>query len=361
MLFNPSRFRVARKRRRVSKTRLAELAGVHARAITAFEGGEYAPAPETAERLALALNFPIGFFFGDDLYEPSLASASFRSLARMTASTRESALAKGAMAIDFHDWLERRFRLPACRLPDLQDEEPETAAMALRQEWGLGEKPVRNMVHLLESRGVRVFSLVEKSTDIDAFSLWRDATPFVFLNTMKSTEHSRFDAAHELGHLVLHRKVGVQGREAEREANRFASAFLMTRGSVLAHAPVFPSVSALIDLKKYWIVSVAALAYRLHALGVIRDWHYHRLCMEISQHGYRTREPAGAPPEMSLILGKVFQFLRSDGSTKADVAHDLKCNLEDLDEVIFGLVVTGLQGGGVQPTSKMERSFRLVK
>ncbi len=264
-MFNPSRLRVARKKRRYSKTRLAEGAGVILRAISAYESGEYSPTAETAARLAEALTFPVDFFFGDDLHEPTAETASFRSLARMTASTREAALASGAIAMLLHDWMERRFALPPCDLPDLRQEDPETAAITLRHEWGLGEKAVRNIVHLLESKGVRVFSMAE-STDVDAFSLWRDATPFVFLNTLKSAEHSRFDAAHELGHLVLHREAGVHGKQAEHEANRFASAFLMPRSSILERAPVFPSLSALIQLKKQWIVSVAALAYRLHAL-----------------------------------------------------------------------------------------------
>jgi Zn-dependent peptidase ImmA (M78 family) len=199
------------------------------------------------------------------------------------------------------------------------------------------------MVHLIESKGVSVFSMLE-TNDIDAFSLWRDDTPFVFLNTKKSSERSRFDAAHELGHLVLHRGVGSRGKDAETEPNEFASAFLMPRSSVLANAPIFPSLSVLIGLKKQWIVSVAALTYRLHALRLIKDWHYRMLCIEIAKNGYREQEPEPASPEMSLVLGKVFQILRSEGVTKSDVARELKFSREDLDEVIFGLVVTSLQG-----------------
>jgi IrrE N-terminal-like domain len=60
--------------------------------------------------------------------------------------------------------------------------------------------------------------------------------PFVFLNTLKSGEHSRFDAA-ELGHLVLHRHAAPNGQEAEQDANAFASALLMPSASVRAHAP----------------------------------------------------------------------------------------------------------------------------
>jgi hypothetical protein len=45
----------------------------------------------------------------------------------------------------------------------------------------------------------------------------------------------RFDAAHELGHLVMHgHERPLPGPEAEREANQFASAFLMPRADVVA-------------------------------------------------------------------------------------------------------------------------------
>jgi Zn-dependent peptidase ImmA (M78 family) len=261
----------------------------------------------------------------------------------------------------FHDWVKERFALPTCNLPDLRGEDPETAALELRHGWGQGERPIRNMVHLLESKGVSVFSILE-TNDIDAFSLWRDDTPFVFLNTKKSAERSRFDAAHELGHLVLHRGVDARGKDAESQANQFASAFLMPRGSVLANAPIFPSLSILISLKKQWIVSVAALTYRLHALRLIKDWHYRTLCIEIARNGHREREPEPASPEMSLIFGKVFQMLRSEGVTRADVARELKFSREDLDEVIFGLVVTGIQGGRrTERRDVSDRSLHVVE
>jgi Zn-dependent peptidase ImmA (M78 family) len=204
------------------------------------------------------------------------------------------------------------------------------------------------MIHLVESKGIRVFSMAEESTDIDAFSMWGDKTPFMFLNTLKSSEHSRFDVAHELGHLVLHRRTGLHGKEAEHEANRFASAFLMPRSGVLSHATALPTltVRALVELKKQWIVSVAALAHRLHALNIIKEWHYRHLCIEIAKNGYRKNEPATAPPEMSLVLKKIFQSLRTDGISKADVARDLKLYPADLDQTIFGLVVAALPGGG---------------
>ncbi len=90
----------------------------------------------------------------------------------------------------------------------------------------------------------------------------------MFLNLQKTAEHGRFDAAHELGHLVLHRHGSPGGREAEREAHAFASAFLMPEASVIARAPRFATIDQLEKLKRIWGVSVAALNHRLHTIGM---------------------------------------------------------------------------------------------
>ena len=360
-MFSPSRLRVARKRRGLNKTQLAERIGVDLRSVTGYERGDYEPSGDTLGRIAVALRFPAAFFAGADLHEPTNRTASFRSMARMAASRREAALASGALAFLLNDWIEARFALPQPDLLDLREEDPETAAMVLRQHWLLGEKPIRNVVHLLESKGVRVYSMAEDTAEVDAFSLWREATPFVFLNTQKSAERSRFDAAHELGHLVLHRHDEPRGREAEQEANRFASAFLMPRGSVLAHAPMMPTLETLIRLKHHWIVSVGALAYRLQALGLLSEWNYRGLCIDMGQRGYRTAEPEGAQREMSLVIPKIFAALRDDGMTKADVAAALHIEPDELDRLVFGLALMGLHNdASPSPTPPRAPKLRLV-
>jgi len=361
-MFSPSRLRVARKRRGLNKTQLAEQIGVDLRSVSGYERGDYEPSGDTLGRIVTALRFPAEFFAGPDLHEPTNRTASFRSMARMAASHREAALASGALAFLLNDWIDDRFTLPSPDLLDLREEDPETAAMMLRQHWMLGEKPIRNVVHLLESKGVRVYSMSEDTAEVDAFSLWREATPFVFLNTQKSAERSRFDAAHELGHLILHRHDEPRGREAEHEANRFASAFLMPRGSVLAHAPMIPSLEALIRLKHHWIVSVGALAYRLHALGLLSEWHYRGLCIEMSQRGYRSNEPEGGQREMSMIIPKIFAALREDGIAKDDVSTALHIEPDELDRLVFGLAVMGVHSdGAISPTPRRFPNLQLVK
>lgn len=343
-MFTPSRLTLARKRRGLMKNRLAAFVGVTVRSISAYESGDAEPSDTTIDALSKVLRFPREFFSAPDVDEPVPQSASFRALTNMTASQRDAALAAGALAIELNRWIDERFKLPTPDVPDLRGYSPEAAADALRSRWGLGERPIGNMVHLLEAKGVRVYSLAEQCHEVDAFSMWR-SEGFVFLNTLKSAEHGRFDAAHELGHLVLHRHGGPRGREAEHEANQFASAFLMPRASVLAGAPPFVTVDGLVELKPAWTVSVAALAHRLHAVGVVTEWHYRSLCIEIAQRGYRKSEPRGVPRETSQVFKKVFEALREEGVSKGDVARQLLMHVADLDALVFGLVMTQLQGG----------------
>jgi Zn-dependent peptidase ImmA (M78 family) len=204
------------------------------------------------------------------------------------------------------------------------------------------------MVHLLESRGVRVFSLSEDSRSMDAFSCWRGGVPYVFLNTMKTAEHSRMDAAHELGHLVLHWDGVARGREVEHQAQLFASAFLMPRGSVLAEAPRSGRLDQLIKIKKNWRVSVSALAVRMKALGLLSDWQYRGLFIEMGHMGYRTTEPNGIQPETSQVLAKMFKALREEKVTQEQIAGELSIYPDELAGLVFGLVLVPVEGGGTQ-------------
>jgi Zn-dependent peptidase ImmA (M78 family) len=309
--------------------------------------------------LAEVLKFPTSFFEAGDLAEIPDEAASFRSLSRMSASDRHAALASGRLALALHDWISARFRLPEPSVPKLgPGVDPETAAQIVRAEWSMGEKPVSNVVHLLEAHGVRVFSLAQECHEVDAFSLWRSAQPFVFLNTQKSGEHSRFDAAHELGHLVLHwhHELPQLNKQAEKEAHRFAAAFLMPAASVLSSVPRLPNLQDLMRGKRRWKVSVAAYTHRLHELKRLTDWQYRTLIVDISQRGYRTNEPKPIQRETSQILNKVFATLRREGVSKADIARELDLYPEDLDALVFGLAMLPVLGGsGSGKSSSFER------
>lgn len=345
-MFNRTRLELARRRLGLTKRALAVKARVAERSVAGYESGELVPPPVTVARLARALRFPESFFERPDVESIPQHGASWRALTRTTAAQLDRALAGGQLALELNAWIDARFNLPKPDVPDLRPQpNPEAAADALRIYWGIGDKPIPDMVRLLEAKGVRVFSLAEQGDEVDAFSFWRGGQPFVFLNTMKSGERSRYDAAHELGHLVLHPAGNPNGRRAEYEANLFAGAFLMPRSSLLAFAPRrAATIPDLVQAKKIWKVSLAALVYRLHEAGLIKEWHHRRLWVEMEKLGYRTTEPQGCQREMSQVFEKVFTALREEGVSKAKLARELAWPLRELNALVFQLVVAAVEG-----------------
>lgn len=347
-IFSPARLSLARRRRKLTKKALAELLDVDQKTIIRYEHGDVEPPMSSMEALSSVLSFPQSFFYGPELDEPMAEAASFRSLSSMSVRDRDAALAAGAFAFMLSDWVHERFTLPAHDLIDCKEGyDPETAARALRQHWGLGERPVQNVVHMLEAKGVRVFSLAENTQAVDAFSMWRRDVPFVFLNTTKTAERSRFDAVHELGHLVLHRHGGPHGgREVEDQANQFASAFLMPEADVRARLPRVGTLGEIVSAKKRWRVSVAALNYRLHKLGITTDWQYRTFCIQIMQN-YKQSEPAGIDRELSVVWDKVLTQLREEGITPPKLADKLGLPVFEVENLLFRLTnMQAIEGGG---------------
>lgn len=338
-MFNPKRLSLARKRRRLSSKGFAELIGMSPVTVTRLEKANNEPESETVDLIAKVLGFPRDFFFGGDIDDLPKDAASFRSLTSMTAKERDAALASGSLAYLLSDYVSGQFNLPEPKLIDLSHERDAAgAAQTLRQAWALGEQPISNMIKLLESKGVRVFSLSENTKNVDAFSCWRNDIPYVFLNTFKSAERSRLDAAHELAHLTLHKHGGPrQGRDAEAEANNFASSFLMPKADVRSRVPFVSTLDQLVDAKKRWGVSVGALAHRLHKLGTLSDWQYRTFCIQINQRGYRTQEPNGLPREESVVWKKVFTELWADKVSKMQIANELHLPFDELENLVFGL------------------------
>lgn len=363
-MFNHKRLSLARKRRRLTGKGLAESADVSAITVSRLENGENQPDDETIAKLARALGYPVEFFSDDDPEEIDTDAVSFRALSKMSAKERDAAIAAGILGLQLSDWVEGEFRLPDANVLDLSYEtNPEVAARVLRQFWGLGEKPIGNVLGLLEVNGILVFSLAHNTAAVDAFSFWRNARPFVFLNNYKTAEHSIYDSVHELGHLAMHRHAGTQAgtqpsRAAEREANQFAAAFLMPENDVRARMPRFITVDIILEAKRRWRVSAMAMAYRLHTLGLLSDWQYKSACIELGRRGFRTSEPGGIERETSRVWQKVLAQLWSERRTKSEIADALHIPLDELEGLIWGLTGAPL----APPERDMPRSIlRAIK
>lgn len=346
-MFTPSRLSLARKRRGLSAAELARRIGKSTQSVSNYECGRQKPSEETLARISSELKFPLSFFSRPPVEHVTESQVSFRARTKLLAGPRDAALATATLAFELSSLIDARFRLPATNVPTLERHRPEEAAEFVRAKWGIGElAPAPNMVHLLEANGVRVFSLAPEYSDVDAFSFWREGTPFIVLNTLKSGERGRFDAAHELGHLVLHGHNGCTTwpRGSEREANQFASAFLMPRMSVRSRVPSNPTTDQVLRAKQYWRVAALALTYRLNDLGMFSEWNYRRCLIELGKLGYRIGEPGGIRRETSQVLDKVFRGLRAQGISPAQIAAELDISLDDLNMLVFGLTMTALEG-----------------
>lgn len=321
----------------MTKTRLAKIIGVTPQAIAQYESGINVPAPEHVHTIADELHFDSKFFYDDDLDQIPLDGISFRSRRAMTAAVRDRTLACSHMAASLVSFqISRRFRLPASAVPDLTTEQPQIAADFLRAHWQLGRGPVASMLHVLEAHGVEVYWFDEESPHVDAVSFWRDDKPFILVSQrMRGGERVRFDLAHELGHLVLHRNVvELDSRDVEMSANQFAAAFLLPERQFRLECPMFPTLRQFLQLKPRWKTSIQAMIYRSRELGLLSVYHYQRLFKDLSAKGWRTSEPCQIAYEESAIHRDIFERLASRDIWTDDIAAELHIRTSDLCTLI---------------------------
>lgn len=343
-MINPDRVELVRKRFGLTKSGFAETLGVDRKTIQRFESGEYELPEGCLDRLCSFSGFAPEFFERPSPEFPNVDCVSFRSLRSLTASKRDAAIAAGAIAFEFDDWVADEYERPAHDLIQADDVTPEAAAAQLRAHWGMGLRPIGNVINLLESHGVRVFSLVEETRHLDAYSLWRNDTPYIFLNTLKTAERSRYDACHELGHLIMHRHKGSTHPSAEDEANEFASAFLMPKEDLLAETHWGMTLSELIKAKRRWGVSVSALNRSLYKADRLSDWSYrgnyialNKYIKDMRDRGLAVDEPETIPRESSQIWAKIFRDLWVRGMPMARIASRLHVPEKQLNDLLFGI------------------------
>lgn len=363
--FNPSRLKLARTRRKLTIKGLAEKVGLTPRMVSEYEKDycKNCPPEGTIDAFSKALNYPAEFFLDPEPIEAvAKETVSFRSLKSMKAADEHAAISAGELGVIINTYFEETFSLPESNVPDYRGIEAEVAAEALRDEWNLGCHSISSMVHLLEKNGVRVFSLSENTQDVDAFSFWKDGVPYVFLNTQKSGERSRFDAAHELGHLILHKHGVPQGKNIEAEADKFASFFLMPRVTLLPLSGKAITIDSILKLKHKWKVSAMALIVHLKTVEILSDWQYKTLIVTASKLGLRTKEINGIEREKSLIIDKLLKALENDGIYLKSLSTLLKLPIDELLALIFkvGTISSNDKPSSIQNTAS-KPVLRLVK
>jgi Zn-dependent peptidase ImmA (M78 family) len=107
--------------------------------------------------------------------------------------------------------------------------------------------------------------------------------------------------AHELGHLILH-TFRPRNPDAEGEANRFAAALLVPKDRAETGISDRLSLAGYARLKATWGVSIQTLIMRGSTLGLVSEVRKRSLFVQLSQQGWRKKEPVLVGQERPLLL-----------------------------------------------------------
>lgn len=326
---NGKRLRDARRYRQLSISELAEKVDVSKQMISRYERDEAVPGLDVFQKIIQVLKFPLKYFTESDNFSITDEGTFYRS--RMTATQSEkqpSEMYKKAVAI-IRDYFGEYIEFPEPNISRDGDKTPSLAAISLRKSWNLGESPIANVMHLLESHGMVVSIIDSGSKKIDAHSGYESINGhkyYVILLDQNSPTFYRqqFNLAHELGHFILHAEIfnpqeldHEDYAQIENEANEFASEFLLPavafKKSIGNHAS---DLKQYLFLKDTWHVSIASMIYRAHHIGLLSPADYTKLQRKISYRGWRKSEPMDdvAQPSNPQLLKQAFELL-----TKNDI------------------------------------------
>ena len=343
------RLKIARKRSGLSLRDLSSrMEGiVSAQAIGKYERGEMMPSSTVAIALAKALDVSMSYLLSTS--EVSLQSVEFRKLASTKVRERAAVEAEVLDNVERYLQVEDLLGIDSSRqetpgvapYPIDSVEDAERAALALRAGWNLGGGPIPDMTELLEERGIKVFKLgLPKSVDGLTCHVRRaegEDVPVVVCSTAKSIERQRFTVAHELGHMVMEIPPGVP---EEKACHRFAGAFLVPEEELMrevGHRRLNFGSGELIEVKRMFGVSAAALVVRMRDLGIIAEGTVGDIFRGVGK-SWRKDEPC--PLERTESPGRFrrlcLRALAEGAISESKAAELLGLRVSEIDRIMAG-------------------------
>lgn len=317
--FNGARLKSARLYNGLTLTELAEKTKISKQSISLYENNKNIPDYEKVRAMSRVLGFPFEYFFEENRIATLTETTYFRSLSTATKKNRMAQSVKLEYVARMYEVLWKYLDFPVFHDPQIKFEgiddavdcenqiaieEIEKAAEQLRRYWNIGSGPIKDLQYLLEEHGILVTGFDTEAEKIDAFSQRTivDGNDFYLIAVVlgKCSEcRLRFDMAHELGHIVLHpwsedleTILKDEFKIREKQANMFASAFLLPRDSFGKEIMQYPTdLNYYRFLKNKWKVSMQAMIYRTHQLDIISTNQYQYLMRQFSKNNWRASEP----------------------------------------------------------------------
>ena len=345
----PEKLKEARLARGYTVTALAEKIGISKQTISKYELGQSSPSSETMIKYCNFLNFDINFFmFNNEDSSNNYGTIFFRSLKSAESQVREEIKIRIKWTNYIYQYINEFIEFPKLNLPDFEEKSLENLdlykiediADKLREYWNIGKGPINNLSVLLEQNGIILCNSNINNVKVDACPEVINNTAIFFIRTNAiSACRLRFDLAHELGHLILHSEITKEELEnkeildrIEKEANMFASAFLLPREE-FSNEVLALSLDHFVNLKSRWKVSIAAMIYRCKELGIFSDSQVLYLRKQISLKKWRTIEPLDdviAIEKPKLLSNAIKLIIINNLQTKDQINKSINIPKQDL-------------------------------
>jgi Zn-dependent peptidase ImmA (M78 family)/transcriptional regulator with XRE-family HTH domain len=335
-------------------TALADILGITRSAVSQYENGKQTPAPQVMRRIAEVLNVPTHFF----LIPPNpsgLGTLYWRSLASATKAARLGVERRFGWMQSIVGFLRGYLTFPRVNLPDfdvpadiarLDDHHIESMAIETRRFWGLKDGPISNVAWLIENNGAIMARFDLGADKLDAFSRWdeNERIPYIVLGADKaSAARSRFDTAHELAHILIHRRLSQTIVNTttlypliEEQAHAFARAFLLPAASFAADLSSNPSLALFRSLKEKWRVSIALMIVRATKLGLIGSEQERRLWINYSCNGWKRGEPLDdvfEPEQPRLLRRSIELLIDRNVIPRSEISFRLALSATDIEKI----------------------------
>lgn len=358
--FNPTLLAAAREAAFMTQTELAREMGVSQPLIARWEApavpGDVAkrPGPKQLVRLANVLEVhPSLFFAVENGPRANQATYYHRAFAKAKRLHVKAAHARCALS---ELRVERMLELcpaPDNRIPDIDPDNhagdiDKVAALA-RARMGLPDGPVANLVKVIESHGGIVIDDDLDIDHVDALCRWTHGLPkLFFLNGNRPADRTRLSLAHELGHTVMHLNRDPELPLAERQAQRFAAAFLLPAAELRRDLVGRLDLSRLATLKRKWRVSMQAIAYRANQIGCIDDTRFRSIMQQFSRNGWRKTEPVNVQPESPLAFKRLLRTHLDGGYSEDELSSLLMLSRRRLADLLVDAASPDWEDHGVR-------------
>lgn len=305
----------------LTQEQLGEILGVSGPTVSGLEMGRREPSPDDMALLGYAhsrIELP-------DMSAP---------LHRQRASTKTPAKVRAQELLRlageaFKELQQRTAGAPVLTLhrfptPESTDQ-VEEIALEVRELIGLEQHgPIRNLTLALEGAGACLVPIAGLE-GVDGLSSWVEGVPVIGVSPSVPGDRFRLTLAHELGHLLMHRK---RADNSEPEAFRFAGSLLFPEDDFREAIPEYPQLRDFVFLKSQWGMAVSAQVRRALDLEIIDGARYRSLQIQMGK--WRKVEPAGFDP----AYGQLFSQLVEANGGPEEVADLLGLNQRHITDVI---------------------------